>query len=324
MSLYKNDVLVDMTKEMKQKVYTELGISTDKKKIEKGFEMKIKMPESMYSKSPGNEKPDRPAVSVIPLNSQIGGTEGSEKWNYATGRDKNERKGSYEYFANYSGVKSTILSFTDTHTISSKHIDLMYFLLFLSPCREIPGESETQREARGVKSNQKFMFVVENKEKESSVRITDTLKFAKVEMAILETLSLSDVRKIAGAMGISNATEKGELTLRDELLQSVRNAEKAGRKGYDRFIMASKLDEMTEVKYLIQRSIDLKLTKEDGNRSFTYINKEGKRMSEICGTYAGRTLRESVEYHLMNEPAELERLRVAVKEKEMVEESVEA
>ncbi len=275
------------------------------------------MPDYFYTKSEGNDKPDRPPVAIIPLNVQIGDNDGSAKWNYATGRDKNNNTGKYTYYDNTGGKRNSNLEFTDSFVLKSNRIDLMYFLLFLSPMREIPGETEFQKEARGVKPSQRFMFVVENKEKESMTRVSDTLKFARVEMAILEGLSSKDARKVAASMGIANAMEKGDFEVRDELLQAVRKMEKAGKKGYDKFLQVSNIDELTEVQFIIQRSIDLGLTKEDGPRSFTYINEAGKRMNEICGTYAGRTLRESVEYYLMNEPVEKERLRIAVEEKEM-------
>lgn len=324
--LYKDDVRVDLTTEMRLKVYNELNVKFDKKDVEKGkfpkFKMVVRMPDSMYQKDPHNPKPTRPPVSVIPLNAFISGQDGTEKWNYGDNRKKDTKKESWIYAATFQGKEQQHFEFTDTFTFTETKIDLVYFLLFISPMREIPGESTQQRALRGVKENQRFGFVVEQKEKEAASRIEHRKIRAAVEMAIMEGLSVSDIRFIGSSMGVSNADTKGELELRDELLSVVDRLEKAGKKGYETFVEFSKLDEKTEIASIVQNAIDLSIIKEDQkNMKYVYVNEKGVTTNSITGTIAGRTLRESLEYYLLNNPADFETMKESVKEHKMLVEA---
>ncbi len=316
--LYVNDELFTLPQKERDRVYKELGVDPGKKGGK--LKMILKMPDSFYTKTKDNEKPDRPVVSIIPMNAQRVGDGGSEKWNYCTGRDKNT-KGGYSYFNNIQGRKSATIEFADKLELGEGNIDLMYFLLFLSPLRLIPNETPEQAKLRGVRPNTRFAFVIENKEKEAADRISKQLIYSKVEIAILQDLGFGDIKKVAGAMGISGFDGKGELTLRDELLTFVVKEEKAGRRGYEKFVSAAKLDEVTEVKSLIQEAIDLKVIKEDPKtKRFCYLNGDGKYATQICGVVAGRTMRESLEYTLLSEPNAVDMLKTALQEKKIFEE----
>ena len=313
--LYCNDELVQVTDAMKKKVYQELGVKGDKK-----FGLVIKMPSSFYSQSEGNEKPDRPSVAVIPMSAQVEGPNGSEMWRYCNGRDHDHKAGKWIYYTTFNGRKQGHLEYTDSLTIDGKNIDLIFFLLFYSKLRLIPGETDEQAKLRGIKPSQRFQFVVENKEREAAAKINNRQKIAKVELAILEGLSKNDLVKVAMALGLSNSGEKGELELRDEVLSLVTILEKQGRKGYDKFIEVSRLDEKAQIKTSIQKAIDLRLIKEDQRiKKFVYLTDEGKNSNIICGTYAGMTLRESLEHYLESEPAAFDKLEIEIAEKDLIE-----
>lgn len=321
--LYCNDELVQVTDVMRKRVYHELGIA-DKKGADQKFKMVIKMPTNFYSQSEGNEKPDRPAVAVIPMSAQVEGQNGSEMWRYCNGRDHDQKAGKFIYYSTFNGRKQGHLEYADSLTIDGKNIDLIYFLLFYSKLRLMPGETAEQAELRGIKPSQRFQFVVENKEREAATKISNRQKIAKVELAILEGLPKNDLVKVAMALGLSNSGEKGELELRDEVLSLVIMLEKKGHKGYDKFIEVARLDEKTQIKTSIQKAIDLKLIKEDQRiKKFVYLTDEGKNSNIICGTYAGMTLRESLEHYLETEPAAFDKLEIEISEKDLINEEAQ-
>jgi hypothetical protein len=315
--LYCNDVHKPFTEEMKKKVEAELGGK---------WPMVIRMPDHMYTKTSANEKPDRPPMSNVPLIADINDPdEGSQRWVYATGRDKDNDK--WVYFNTINGPKQSFLTFTETFTVDKKQIDLAYFLLFLSKGREIPGETLQQQMARGINPNKfRSSFVVQNKEKEAALEMSKRELKRKVENAIMgeKALKLADLRTIASALFISNASEKEEMEIRLEILKTIENLErtkhrdKDGNSGYQIFLKMSKLDEITDIRATIQNCIDMKIIVEDQKETaFYWLSDKGKKQTKITGPIGARTMMESLEHYLKENPNELVNMKTQIEERNL-------
>lgn len=305
--LYKNDELFKITDEIIEKVKSAVG----------KFPVTIKMPDFFYTQSKGNDKPDRPAMAVVALTAQTNSaTEGSVKWNYCTRRKGTKEQPVYIYTGQ--GRESNALEFVDSMTVSEGEIDLLYFLLYISPLRYIPGESDREKADRGVRPNQRFMFVIENKNKEAAKKIATRQTRLKVENAIMKDLKMEDLKKVASAMGCSNVDIKEELELRDELMNIVEFTEKATKDGYEKFTIAAKLDMVTEVKGTIQKALDYNVIAfNEKNDVVVYLKQNGHKGRTITGPIGPRNLRESLEFFLESNPDQVDEMKIAVDEASM-------
>lgn len=313
--LYKNDELFSAKGSKEWETIKESLLKKQK------FPMVIKMPSYMYSKSEGNEKEDRPANATIPLAVHKNDDNGTVKWNYCTGRDK--VKESWEYFYTGQGVRQKVITYADSMTITKDQIDLVYFLLEISPLRFIPGETKESMISRGVKPSQRFQYVIEDKEAEAGLKINIKNQRRKIENAIMDEevgLSLDNIRVIASSFHITNADTKGELELKDELLTHIERLQQTGKGGYAQFMQLSKLDKITSVRAAVQKAVDMKLIKENNKTKSYYYVKDGKEANVICSVIGARTLRESVEFHLEQNPGAFDELLQSMKEKELVAE----
>lgn len=323
--LYKNDEKVDLSEEMKQLVYKDLGAKSGQEKDVK-FPVVIKMPEYMYTaQRPGskNTKPDRPASANIRLDAALHDKEGSAHWNYCTGRRKAATGEKWIYFSNDQGVQTNVLSFTDTHSIGKDKIDLLYFLLFLSPLRFIPNESAEHRIKRGVKASSRFQFVVENKEQESMERVSKKQQKLRIDSVLMgdNCMSIDKLRIIAASLHIDNAEGKGEFELRDEVSVLVDAMERSKKTGYDTFEQLAKMDDNTNIKATIQKAIDMKLVRHDiKNNAFVYV-KDGKNANKITGVVSNKSLRESLEWFMENHPNNFAELEMVIREAEALVEA---
>lgn len=307
--LYKNDVKVPWTQAMEKQLMDEIG----------SWPMVVKMPPSAYTKSPGNDTPDRPKVHPVPLMAIRGGEEGSETWHYCTQASKNTA-GNMEYWVVYEAVRSKHIDINGSFTIEESRKDLGYFLAFLSPWREIPGETDEEKRARGIKPSQRFLFVIENKEKEATAALKNRKARVDIEYDILSKMELSKVREIASAFHIPYVDDMGDMQVRERLLQEIEKIEKKERTGYDKFRKLAKSDENTLIRSTIQKALDLKIIGEDeAKNEYVYLNAKGKRTKAITGPTGTRTLRESVEHYMEHNPAEFDTLQMEITEKEALQ-----
>jgi len=314
--LYRNDELFSV-KESKEWEEIKKSLLAKLK-----FPMIIKMPAYMYTKSAGNEKPDRPSNATIPLVVQKNDSNGSVKWDYCTGRDK-DKKGNWQYYYTQQGSKQNRITYTDSMVITKDQIDLAYFLLEISPLRFIPGESEESAIKRGVKKSQRFQYVIEDKEAEAALKINIKKQRMVIESAIMDDdkgLSTDKLRVIAASLHIPNAELKGELELKDELLSHIELMQKNGNNGYSQFMQLSKLDKITSIRAAVQKAVDMKLIKENNKTKSYYYVKDGKEANVICSVIGARTLRESIEFFLEQNPGAFDVLEQTMKEKELATE----